>query len=93
MEKPCTPFSEIPDAPFDIGSPLETPAQARSRQKAVIARAHRLAMQREARIRLYGGARRPKQDRALWTAALLGVAVVLIVIFWSEPIVPLIAGY
>lgn len=93
MNRPCKPFVEIPEVPFDIGSPLETPQQARSRQKAIIARAHRLAMQRETRIRLYGGARRPKQNRALWVVAVLGFVVILAVIFGTEPVAPIVAGW
>lgn len=72
---------------------IETPSQARARMKASVARAHRLAMQRETRVRLYGGARRPKQDMALWVVAVLGFVVILAVIFGSEPVAPIVAGW
>ena len=83
--------SEIPDAPFDIGEPLESAEESRRRQKEILARArarrlHRLASKRKFSV--------PQQsDRGVWIAAGILILLVATVVLAIPAQVPVTVGW
>lgn len=81
---------EIPDAPFDIGEPLESAEESRRRQKEILARA------RARRLHRIGNKRKftvPQQsERGVWIAAGILILLVLASVFFATPTAELVTA-